>query len=266
MKKILPVLLLLLGATLAWGQGGVKKKKPLPSEYGRVIISNFSRKEGMSPVVFDHWMHRSKFTCRLCHVDIGFAMSAGGTKIHAGDNMNGIYCGTCHNGKTESGSTIFSFSACAKEYSREEYKGCVRCHQLEPGASQNEAFVSFLQKMPPEKFGNSINWEQAEREGKIKLTDFIEGVSTQRAKMKIQHDTILKGKLEGMPDILFSHTKHAVWNGCELCHPDIFGIRKDGAKYTMGEIFEGKYCGACHSSVSFPLTDCRRCHSKPIGG
>jgi c(7)-type cytochrome triheme protein len=263
MRKFLVVLFLFVGATLAWAQGGVKKKKPLPAEYGRVTIGNFSRQAGMPPVVFDHWVHRSKFTCRLCHVDIGFAMSAGATKIRALDNINGIYCGTCHNGKTETGSLVFS--ACAKEYTREEYKGCVRCHQLEASAALNEKFTSFLEMMPSEKFGNSINWEKAEREGKIKLTDYIEGVSTTRAKMKIQHDTILKGKLEGMPDILFSHTKHAVWNGCELCHPDIFGIRKGGTKYTMGEIFEGKYCGACHSFVAFPLTDCRRCHSKPVG-
>src|SRR5512137_1062661 len=98
MKKYLVVLVLLVGASLAWAQGGVKKKKPLPSEYGRMIISNFSQQSGMPPVVFDHWVHRSMFTCRLCHVDIGFAMSAGATKIRAADNMNGIYCGTCHNG------------------------------------------------------------------------------------------------------------------------------------------------------------------------
>jgi len=32
-------------------------------------------------VVFDHWLHRAKFTCRLCHVDIGFAMKAEATDI-----------------------------------------------------------------------------------------------------------------------------------------------------------------------------------------
>ena len=263
MKKYLVVLFLLVGATLGWAQGGMKKKKPLPSNYGRVTINNFVQQAGMPPVVFDHWVHRSKFTCRLCHVDIGFAMSAGATKIHAADNMNGIYCGTCHNGKMETGRIIFS--SCAKEYTREEYKGCVRCHQLEPSAALSEEFTAFMQKMPSEKFGNGINWEKAEKEGKIKLTDYIEGISVPRAKMKIQNDSTLKGKLEGMPDIIFSHTKHTVWSGCELCHPDIFGIKKGGSTFSMAEIFEGKYCGACHSSVAFPLTDCRRCHSKSVG-
>lgn len=263
MKKCLVVLILLVGATLVWAQGGVKKRKAVPSEYGRVVINNFSQQAGIPPVVFDHWVHRRNFTCRLCHVDIGFAMAAGGTKIRAADNSNGIYCGTCHNGKLGSGRLVFA--SCAKEYTREEYKGCVRCHQLEPNVALSEEFASFAQKMPAEKFGNGINWEKAEREGKIKLTDYLEGVSAPRAKMKIKSDLTIKGTLEGMPDIIFSHTKHTVWNGCELCHPDIFGIRKGGTNYSMAEIFEGKYCGACHTSVAFPMTDCRRCHAKPVG-
>jgi hypothetical protein len=37
-----------------------------PAMYGRVVLdSHAARSPG--PVVFDHWLHRSKFTCRLCH-------------------------------------------------------------------------------------------------------------------------------------------------------------------------------------------------------
>jgi c(7)-type cytochrome triheme protein len=118
--------------------------------------------------------------------------------------------------------------------------------------------------MPKETFGNGINWEKAEVDGSIKLTDYLEGVSVKKAKFKIQQDFSIKPKTEGMPDIIFSHTKHTVWNGCELCHPDIFiGIKKGTTNYSMVELFEGKYCGACHDKVAFPLTDCQRCHSKP---
>jgi c(7)-type cytochrome triheme protein len=68
-----------------------------------------------------------------------------------------------------------------------------------------------------------------------------------------------------MPDIIFSHAKHTVWNGCELCHPEIFvGVKKGATKYSMVEIFEGKYCGACHVTVAFPLIDCGRCHTRPV--
>ena len=57
-------------------------------------------------------------------------------------------------------------------------------------------------------------------------------------------DFELGAKVEGMPDIIFSHRKHTVWNGCELCHPEIFiGIKKGITEYSMVEIFDGKYCG-----------------------
>ena len=62
-------------------QTGTKKRRPLPPEFGRVIINNASEKAGLAPVSFDHWYHRAKYTCRLCHVDIGFAMKAGATGI-----------------------------------------------------------------------------------------------------------------------------------------------------------------------------------------
>ena len=68
-----------------------------------------------------------------------------------------------------------------------------------------------------------------------------------------------------MPDIIFSHRKHTVWNGCELCHPEIFvGVKKGSSRYSMATIFEGNSCGACHNMVAFPLTDCQRCHTKAV--
>ena len=29
----------------------------------------------------------------------------------------------------------------------------------------------------------------------------------------------------------------------------------------MGNILDGEYCGICHGAVSFPLTECDRCHN-----
>ena len=60
---------------------GIRRKKLKPHEYGNVVINNFSEKNNIAPVVFPHWLHRSKYTCRVCHVDIGFAMKAGETGI-----------------------------------------------------------------------------------------------------------------------------------------------------------------------------------------
>jgi len=70
------------------------RKIVAPHNYGRVIIANYSERAGLAPVVFNHWVHRAQYTCRLCHVDIGFAMEKGATKITAATNKQGLYCGS----------------------------------------------------------------------------------------------------------------------------------------------------------------------------
>ena len=83
----------------------------------------------MDPVVFQHWIHRSMFTCRVCHVDVGFGMKAGATGIKAIDNERGYYCGACHNGKkVVDGKTVFQ--ACSTKATYEDQKRCDRCHSL----------------------------------------------------------------------------------------------------------------------------------------
>jgi c(7)-type cytochrome triheme protein len=265
MKKLLLALLLVLvfaGLTLA--QMGVKKKRPLPYEYGRVVINNYAESAHLPPVVFDHWLHRANFTCRLCHVDIAFAMKSGATGIKAADNMRGYYCGTCHNGKMQWQDRKV-FESCSKEYGHGDLKRCERCHSLGKEVKKEYDFNKFTEKLPKERFGNGINWEKAEDEGLIKPIGFLPGISVKRPSLKIQKDFSLEPKVEGMPQIIFSHKKHTVWNGCEVCHPEIFaGVKKGLTKYSMPEIFDGKYCGACHGKVAFPLLDCQRCHTMPV--
>jgi c(7)-type cytochrome triheme protein len=249
----------------ALSQTGIKKKRPLPYEYGRVIINNYSEKSNLAPVVFEHWIHRSMFTCRVCHVDIGFAMKAGGTDIKAADNVRGYYCGTCHNGKmvAPDGKTVFQ--ACSRKVNLEDEKRCDRCHSEGLKVASDFDFFQFSQPLPKERFGNGLDWEKAEESGLIKPVTAIPGVSGPRNSFAVQKDFALNPKVEGMPDIIFSHKKHTVWNGCELCHPDIFmGVKRGAVKYTMVDISQGKSCGACHTTVAFPLTDCQRCHSKPV--
>lgn len=270
MKRLFLIISLIListGLTLAQG-GGVKKKRPLPHEYGMVVIDNYSRswsmKEPSAPVVFDHWLHRARFTCRVCHIDIGFAMTANGTKIRASDNEKGYYCGTCHNGRMTYDNKIV-FKSCSKDFKQEDMERCIRCHSLGKDIKKEYDFTTFTEKLPKERFGNGIDWEKAEADGLIKPVDFIEGVSIKRAPLKIQKDFSLEPKVEGMPEIIFSHKKHTVWMGCEGCHPEIFvGVKKGLTRYSMVDIFEGKYCGACHGKVAFPMLDCQRCHTKPV--
>lgn len=262
-KSIIILCLVFISAGIVWGQAGVKKKRPLPHDYGKVVINNFSERANMAPVVFDHWVHRSKFTCRLCHVDLAFGMKAGATGIKAVDNTKGYYCGSCHNGKMMYDNRAV-FQACTKNRP-DDGKPCDRCHSQGKTVKKEYDFYVMTEKFPKERFGNGINWEKAEEDGLVKPIDFLEGISIKRTPMVVQKDFTLEPKLKGMQNVIFSHKKHTVWNGCEVCHPEIFvGVKKGNTKYSMPEIFEGKFCGVCHSSVAFPLIDCQRCHIKPV--
>ena len=259
MKKVFFLVVLFIPIIgVAFAQTGVKKRRPLPYEFGRVIINNYSEAVRLSPVQFDHWLHRAKFTCRVCHVDIGFAMEANQTEITAVDNQNGYYCGSCHNGEAV-------FSSCKNDYTQQDTKTCDRCHSVGKKVVPKYNFREFIKELPRERLGNGVNWEKAEDEGKIKPVDFIEGISIKRDKLDDQEDFALGSEVGGMPNIIFSHTKHTIWNGCELCHPEIFlGIKQGMTKYSMVEIYDGKYCGVCHIKVAFPLLDCQRCHSEKV--
>ena len=258
---VVPMILVFAGTSLAWNRAA-------PSEYGRVIIKNYSKRAGLAPVVFDHWVHRSRYTCRLCHVDIGFAMNAGGTDITAAMNRQGLYCGACHDGKrpVDGKKDKKIFAACSDVVSKEDSLRCDRCHSRGKKVAREYEFTTFTEKLPKAPLGNGINWEEAEAKGLIKLVDFLEGVSIQRPSLKAQKDFSITVRSSWMDKVLFSHKKHAVWNGCEVCHPEIFpSVQKGTMKYSMFQIAEGQYCGVCHDKVAFPLQDCQRCHTEPVG-
>jgi c(7)-type cytochrome triheme protein len=258
------VLLVTATSASAAEQAAPRKRRAPPPEYGRVVIANASEGARLAPVAFDHWVHRARYTCRLCHVDVGFAMTAGATGITAADNMAGQYCGACHDGKTPAPSADGRriFASCSKIVSTDGR--CIRCHSVDKGVRPEHDFAAFAKRMPRERFGNGIDWEKAEDENLIRPADYLEGVSIRRQALRAQKDFALTAKLEGMPDIIFSHAKHTVWNGCELCHPDIYAVQRGGRANSMVAIFEGQSCGVCHTTVAFPLIDCQRCHSTPV--
>lgn len=47
-------------------------------------------------VVFSHWRHRARYSCRVCHYELGFELQANATPITEEDNRNGEFCGACH--------------------------------------------------------------------------------------------------------------------------------------------------------------------------
>jgi c(7)-type cytochrome triheme protein len=259
LKAFTIALTVLLSAGMS--DAGIRVK---PSEYGSLTISNFSRRAGLAPVRFDHWLHRSLYTCRLCHVDIGFAMEANATRITADANMKGFYCGSCHNGTRTHGKKKI-FASCSLNATPEEGIRCNRCHSAGKNVQREYDYTSFAEKMPKSRLGDLIDWEEAEARGLIRPVDFLIGVSMQRQPLNAQKDFSITSRSTWMPDIIFSHKKHVMWNGCEVCHPDIFpSVKKGTVKYSMLEIANGQYCGLCHNRVAFPLNECERCHVNPV--
>ena len=69
------------------------------AEYGDVVLNNTSKAAGMNPVIFPHWVHRSKYSCRACHESLGFKMKVGTSGITMQKIFAGEFCAVCHNGK-----------------------------------------------------------------------------------------------------------------------------------------------------------------------
>ncbi len=258
-SKAVAIIAILVFRGQALGQTGTKKRRSLPYEYGRVIINSYSEKAKLAPVVFERWIHRAKFTCRVCYVDIGFAMKAGGTDIKAVDNERGYYCGSCHNWKrVVEGKT--TFQACSESATSEDAKRCDRCHTKGKKVGSDYDFFRFSESIPKERFGNGIDREKSEELGLIKPAGLLDGVSVPRDSLVVRKDFALSPQVEGMPDIIFSHTKHTVWNGCELCHPEIFMGVKRGACHDGKKLFDGSPIFASCKDAA-PNQQCGRCHS-----
>jgi len=99
------------------------------AEYGDVVINNHSDVAGMRPAIFPHWFHRIRFTCKVCHGDLGFKFEAGGNDITMLKIIDGEYCGACHNGQV-------AWSV----------ENCDLCHTARPG-TPTQVHESTLQKL-----------------------------------------------------------------------------------------------------------------------
>jgi c(7)-type cytochrome triheme protein len=189
-------------------------------------------------------------------------MDAGATMVKAADNMSGYYCGACHDGKRMIEGKVI-FGSCAVDYKEEEGKRCGRCHSKTQTGKGEYDYKKFTAGFPLLK-RDLIDWEKVEHLGKVNPIDFLENISHERPSLKAQRDFSIETTLF-KSDVIFSHKKHTVWNGCEVCHPLIFRSAKKGTvKYSMFEIMDGEYCGVCHLSVAFPVWLCDKCHSDSV--
>ncbi len=68
------------------------------AEFGDIVMNNYSEASNIEPVVFPHWFHRIRYTCKACHSDLGIKFKAGTSQINMVKIMDGQYCGACHDG------------------------------------------------------------------------------------------------------------------------------------------------------------------------
>jgi len=219
-----------------------------PEHYGNVILPKKSKKAGMPPVVFPHWLHRARYTCRVCHLELQFSQRRDDTGITRAAYLAGRYCGACHDGKT-------AFSV------RDEApRQCDRCH-MKSQESLDDRFAAFAEKLPSSDFGNGIDWAKALDDGIITPKNTLAGDYAPLPLPDNLKKPLKLGTSSPNSDVTFSHEEHYAELDCSSCHPEIFNIKKKGTEaFSMDRNIFGRYCGTCHMRVAFPMSACHSCH------
>ena len=111
---------------------------PARAEFGDIVMNQTSDAAGIRPVVFPHWFHRIRYSCKACHSDLGIKFKTGGNHIDMVKVMDGLYCGACHNGEI----------AWSVEH-------CDLCHTGKPGTPTQTHEATVLRPTTPASAGNT---------------------------------------------------------------------------------------------------------------
>ena len=118
-----------------------------------------------------------------------------------------------------------------------------------------EAFAD----LPKSRSGNYVDWNRAIDEILIAPRSDIHNPDATAIVLDLNIVREVKGS---MPDVVYPHKQHTQWLDCANCHPAIFIPMKGANQISMASILMGEKCGVCHGKVAFPVSECRRCHSK----
>ena len=113
--------------------------------------------------------------------------------------------------------------------------------------------------MPKSNDGNRIDWVKSLNDDLIRPRFDRDDPAIKPMVMDLNIVREVKGS---MPDVVYPHKQHTQWLDCSNCHPAIFIPQKGANQISMAAILLGQKCGVCHGKVAFPISDCRRCHSK----
>jgi len=128
-----------------------------------------------------------------------------------------------------------------------------------PGLALLQQPGDALQALPRDTAGNLVRWVQAIDSGAINPRTKILPETVVRT---LDQDIIIS-RNGSMPAVKFPHRQHTLWLDCANCHDELFKAKIGANKFSMLAILNGEQCGLCHGAVSFPLTECNRCHSVP---
>lgn len=114
-------------------------------------------------------------------------------------------------------------------------------------------------QLPKSNDGNRVDWVKSLNENLIKPR--YDRADPTVAPMVMDMNIVREVK-GSMPDVVYPHKQHTQWLDCSNCHPAIFIPQKGANQISMASILLGQKCGVCHGKVAFPISECRRCHSK----
>jgi c(7)-type cytochrome triheme protein len=126
-------------------------------------------------------------------------------------------------------------------------------HMLQPPAVGMANFVK-------SNFGNRVDWVATLEQGIISPRWHRDSPDTDDH--IVMDMNILRVPRGSMPIVVFPHKQHTEWLECSNCHPAIFIPQKGANQISMPLILLGQKCGVCHGKVSFPISECRKCHSQ----
>lgn len=118
-----------------------------------------------------------------------------------------------------------------------------------------EAFAD----LPKSRSGNYVDWNRAIDNMLLTPRSDIRNSDMNAIVLDLNIVREVKGS---MPDVVYPHKQHTQWLDCSNCHPAIFIPMKGANQISMASILMGEKCGVCHGKVAFPVSECRRCHSK----
>jgi c(7)-type cytochrome triheme protein len=118
-----------------------------------------------------------------------------------------------------------------------------------------EAFAA----LPKSRSGNYVDWNRAIDDMLIAPRSHIRNADMNAIVLDL--NIVRQGK-GWMRDVGYPHKQHTQWLDCSNCHPAIFIPMKGANQISMASILMGEKCGVCHGKVAFPVSECRRCHSK----